>query len=67
MVQKCLDLGASSAHYVVSDMGNLTSAQKLIKETKNLLGKEYACIFLLSQKGSGSSKSEMVQGRSQQG
>ncbi|XP_063000113.1 hydroxysteroid 11-beta-dehydrogenase 1-like protein A [Elgaria multicarinata webbii] len=38
VVQKCLDLGASSASYVVSDMKNLTSAQKVIEETKAALG-----------------------------
>ncbi|KAJ7309593.1 hypothetical protein JRQ81_007646 [Phrynocephalus forsythii] len=38
VVQKCLDLGASSAHYLVSDMSNLTSARNLIEETKSLLG-----------------------------
>ncbi|XP_020654733.3 hydroxysteroid 11-beta-dehydrogenase 1-like protein B [Pogona vitticeps] len=38
VVQKCLDLGASSAQYVVADMSNLTSAQELVEETKTLLG-----------------------------
>ncbi|XP_054852793.1 hydroxysteroid 11-beta-dehydrogenase 1-like protein A [Eublepharis macularius] len=38
VVQKCLELGASSASYIVSDMSNLTSAQKVIEETKSKLG-----------------------------
>ncbi|XP_077164901.1 hydroxysteroid 11-beta-dehydrogenase 1-like protein A [Paroedura picta] len=38
VVQKCLELGASSAGYVGADMSNLTSAQKVIEETKNKLG-----------------------------
>ncbi|XP_061458803.1 hydroxysteroid 11-beta-dehydrogenase 1-like protein B [Rhineura floridana] len=38
VVQKCLDLGASSASYVVSDMSNLTSAQQVVEETKTVLG-----------------------------
>ncbi|XP_029427041.1 hydroxysteroid 11-beta-dehydrogenase 1-like protein A [Rhinatrema bivittatum] len=35
---KCLRLGASSAHYVVSDMSNLTSAQSVINATNKYLG-----------------------------
>ncbi|XP_026545146.1 hydroxysteroid 11-beta-dehydrogenase 1-like protein B [Notechis scutatus] len=38
VVKKCQDLGASSAHYVVADMGNLTDAQKVVEETKAKLG-----------------------------
>nr|XP_056715814.1 hydroxysteroid 11-beta-dehydrogenase 1-like protein A [Euleptes europaea] len=38
VVQKCLELGASSAQYVVADMSNFTSAQKVIEETKSKLG-----------------------------
>ncbi|KAM3825807.1 hydroxysteroid 11-beta-dehydrogenase 1-like protein A [Vipera latastei] len=38
VMQKCQELGASSAHYVVADMGNLTAAQKVIEETKAQLG-----------------------------
>ncbi|XP_061459087.1 hydroxysteroid 11-beta-dehydrogenase 1-like protein B [Rhineura floridana] len=38
VVQKCLDLGASSAWYVVADMSNLTSAQQVVEETKTVLG-----------------------------
>lgn len=38
VVQKCLELGASSAGYVVADMSDLTSAQKVIEETKSKLG-----------------------------
>ncbi|XP_030074381.1 hydroxysteroid 11-beta-dehydrogenase 1-like protein A [Microcaecilia unicolor] len=35
---KCLKLGASSAHYVVSDMSNLTSVQNVITATNKYLG-----------------------------
>uniref|UniRef100_A0A0B8RQH5 Hydroxysteroid 11-beta-dehydrogenase 1-like protein A-like n=1 Tax=Philothamnus irregularis TaxID=1899461 RepID=A0A0B8RQH5_9SAUR len=38
VVKKCQDLGASSAHYVVADMGNLTAAQEVVEETKAKLG-----------------------------
>ncbi|XP_042297396.1 hydroxysteroid 11-beta-dehydrogenase 1-like protein A isoform X2 [Sceloporus undulatus] len=38
VVQKCLDLGASSAQYVAADMSNLTAAQKVMEETKDALG-----------------------------
>ncbi|XP_060105344.1 hydroxysteroid 11-beta-dehydrogenase 1-like protein B [Heteronotia binoei] len=38
VAQKCLELGASSAGYVIADMSNLTSAQKVIEETKSKLG-----------------------------
>ncbi|XP_053558027.1 hydroxysteroid 11-beta-dehydrogenase 1-like protein A [Bombina bombina] len=38
VVKKCLELGASSAHYVVSDMGNLSSAQNVGEETLKELG-----------------------------
>uniref|UniRef100_A0A8C6YBE6 Uncharacterized protein n=1 Tax=Naja naja TaxID=35670 RepID=A0A8C6YBE6_NAJNA len=38
VVKKCQDLGASSAHYVVADMGNLTDAQKVVEETKAKMG-----------------------------
>ncbi|KAF7239913.1 hypothetical protein EYD10_13500 [Varanus komodoensis] len=38
VVQKCLELGASSAAYVVSDMKNLTSAQKVVGEAKATFG-----------------------------
>ncbi|MEE6504220.1 hypothetical protein FKM82_005102 [Ascaphus truei] len=41
VAEKCLELGAGSAHYVVSDMGNLTSAQNVAQETRNKLGKMY--------------------------
>uniref|UniRef100_A0A8C3FWC6 DHI1A protein n=1 Tax=Chrysemys picta bellii TaxID=8478 RepID=A0A8C3FWC6_CHRPI len=36
--KKCLELGASSARHVVSDMNNLTSAQNVIEEARNKLG-----------------------------
>ncbi|KAF7249184.1 hypothetical protein EYD10_04790 [Varanus komodoensis] len=42
VVQKCLELGASSAAYAVSDMKNLTSAQKVVGEAKAAFGKD-AC------------------------
>nr|XP_060641340.1 hydroxysteroid 11-beta-dehydrogenase 1-like protein B [Anolis sagrei ordinatus] len=38
VVQKCLDLGASSARFVVADMSNMTEAQRVIKETKDAMG-----------------------------
>ncbi|KAM4709949.1 hydroxysteroid 11-beta-dehydrogenase 1-like protein A [Discoglossus pictus] len=38
VTKKCLELGASSAQYVVSDMGNLTSAQSVAEETLKKLG-----------------------------
>ncbi|XP_070618547.1 hydroxysteroid 11-beta-dehydrogenase 1-like protein A [Erythrolamprus reginae] len=38
VAKKCRDLGASSAHYVVADMGNMTAAQKVIEETAAKLG-----------------------------
>ncbi|XP_024053801.1 hydroxysteroid 11-beta-dehydrogenase 1-like protein B [Terrapene carolina triunguis] len=38
VAQKCLELGASSARHVVSDMNNLTSAQNVIEEARNKLG-----------------------------
>uniref|UniRef100_A0A8D0HKL8 Uncharacterized protein n=1 Tax=Sphenodon punctatus TaxID=8508 RepID=A0A8D0HKL8_SPHPU len=38
VAQKCLELGASSARHIVSDMNNLTSAHNLIEETSNKLG-----------------------------
>uniref|UniRef100_A0A0K8S0F6 Hydroxysteroid 11-beta-dehydrogenase 1-like protein A-like protein n=1 Tax=Crotalus horridus TaxID=35024 RepID=A0A0K8S0F6_CROHD len=38
VVQKCQKLGASSAHYVVADMSNLTAAQMVVEETKAQLG-----------------------------
>ncbi|XP_063171696.1 hydroxysteroid 11-beta-dehydrogenase 1-like protein A [Candoia aspera] len=38
VMQKCQKLGASSAHYVVADMSNLTSAQKVVEETKTTMG-----------------------------
>ncbi|XP_015285070.1 PREDICTED: hydroxysteroid 11-beta-dehydrogenase 1-like protein B [Gekko japonicus] len=38
VVQKCLELGASSAGYVAADMSNFTSPQKVIEETKSKLG-----------------------------
>uniref|UniRef100_A0A8D0B7X2 Uncharacterized protein n=1 Tax=Salvator merianae TaxID=96440 RepID=A0A8D0B7X2_SALMN len=37
VVQKCRDLGAASASYVVADMSNLTSARRVVEETKNHL------------------------------
>ncbi|KAM4808082.1 hydroxysteroid 11-beta-dehydrogenase 1-like protein A [Rhinophrynus dorsalis] len=38
VAKNCLELGAGSAHYVVSDMGNLSSAQKVAQETIDKLG-----------------------------
>ncbi|XP_003226050.1 hydroxysteroid 11-beta-dehydrogenase 1-like protein B [Anolis carolinensis] len=38
VVQKCLDLGASSAQFVAADMSNMTEAQRVIKETKDAMG-----------------------------
>ncbi|KAJ6659050.1 hypothetical protein lerEdw1_019352 [Lerista edwardsae] len=38
VVRKCLGLGASSAHYVVADMHNLTAAQKLVEDARSQLG-----------------------------
>ncbi|XP_053135935.1 hydroxysteroid 11-beta-dehydrogenase 1-like protein A [Hemicordylus capensis] len=38
VVQKCLQLGASSAWYITADMHNLTSATRVIEETENKLG-----------------------------
>ncbi|KAM9331227.1 hydroxysteroid 11-beta-dehydrogenase 1-like protein A [Gastrophryne carolinensis] len=38
VAKKCLQLGASSANYVVSDMGNLTSAQNVAQEAITKLG-----------------------------
>ncbi|XP_007440169.1 hydroxysteroid 11-beta-dehydrogenase 1-like protein A [Python bivittatus] len=38
VMQKCQKLGASSVHYVVADMSNLTSAQKVVEETKAQMG-----------------------------
>ncbi|XP_018427537.1 PREDICTED: hydroxysteroid 11-beta-dehydrogenase 1-like protein A, partial [Nanorana parkeri] len=38
VAKKCLELGARSANYVVSDMGNLTSAQNVAQETIDKLG-----------------------------
>uniref|UniRef100_A0A452I3E3 Hydroxysteroid 11-beta dehydrogenase 1 like n=1 Tax=Gopherus agassizii TaxID=38772 RepID=A0A452I3E3_9SAUR len=37
VAQKCLELGASSARHVVSDMNNLTSAQNVIEDARNKL------------------------------
>uniref|UniRef100_A0A8C5P9M5 Sirtuin 4 n=1 Tax=Leptobrachium leishanense TaxID=445787 RepID=A0A8C5P9M5_9ANUR len=38
VAEKCRKLGALSAHYVVSDMANLTSAQHVIQVTNEKLG-----------------------------
>ncbi|OCT98224.1 hypothetical protein XELAEV_18010455mg [Xenopus laevis] len=38
VANECLKLGAASAHYVASDMGNLTSAQYVAQEAVNKLG-----------------------------
>ncbi|XP_073485415.1 hydroxysteroid 11-beta-dehydrogenase 1-like protein A [Aquarana catesbeiana] len=38
VAKRCLQLGASSAHYVVSDMGNLTSAQHVAQDAIDKLG-----------------------------
>uniref|UniRef100_A0A8C8SXC8 Uncharacterized protein n=1 Tax=Pelusios castaneus TaxID=367368 RepID=A0A8C8SXC8_9SAUR len=38
VAQKCLELGASSARHVVSDMNDLISAQNVIEEARNKLG-----------------------------
>ncbi|KAM3936911.1 hydroxysteroid 11-beta-dehydrogenase 1-like protein A [Leptodactylus fuscus] len=38
VANKCMELGAASAHYVVSDMGNLTSAQNVAQEAIEKLG-----------------------------
>ncbi|XP_044145313.1 hydroxysteroid 11-beta-dehydrogenase 1-like protein A [Bufo gargarizans] len=38
VAKKCLTLGAGSAHYMVSDMGNLTSAQNVAQEAITKLG-----------------------------
>ncbi|XP_068094814.1 hydroxysteroid 11-beta-dehydrogenase 1-like protein A isoform X2 [Hyperolius riggenbachi] len=38
VAKKCLQLGASSAQFVVSDMGNLTSAQNAAQEAISKLG-----------------------------
>ncbi|KAJ6659042.1 hypothetical protein lerEdw1_019344, partial [Lerista edwardsae] len=38
VVRKCVELGASSAQYVLADMSNLTAAQQVVEETKSKLG-----------------------------
>ncbi|XP_006019896.1 hydroxysteroid 11-beta-dehydrogenase 1-like protein B [Alligator sinensis] len=38
VAKKCLELGASSARYVVADMNNLSSAQEVIEEAGSKLG-----------------------------
>ncbi|XP_040276185.1 hydroxysteroid 11-beta-dehydrogenase 1-like protein A [Bufo bufo] len=38
VAKKCLTLGAGSAHYIVSDMGNLTLAQNVAQEAITKLG-----------------------------
>ncbi|XP_069820188.1 hydroxysteroid 11-beta-dehydrogenase 1-like protein A [Dendropsophus ebraccatus] len=53
VVNKCLQLGAGSAHYVVSDMGNLTSAKNVSEEAiKKLGGLDY---LVLNHIGGGAS------------
>ncbi|XP_066465892.1 hydroxysteroid 11-beta-dehydrogenase 1-like protein A [Tiliqua scincoides] len=38
VVQKCVELGAGSAQYVLADMSNLTLAQQVVEETQRKLG-----------------------------
>ncbi|XP_075048556.1 hydroxysteroid 11-beta-dehydrogenase 1-like protein A isoform X2 [Mixophyes fleayi] len=53
VAKKCLELGASSASYVVSDMGNLTSAQNVAQETiKKLGGMDYLVLNHVGGSGS---------------
>lgn len=61
VAEKCLQLGAGSAHYVVSDMGNLTSAQNVAQEAiKKLGGLDYLVLNHVGGSGSfGSFKGDM--------
>ncbi|XP_075687328.1 hydroxysteroid 11-beta-dehydrogenase 1-like protein A [Rhinoderma darwinii] len=53
VAKKCLQLGAGSASYVVSDMGNLTSAQNVAQEAiKKLGGLDYLVLNHIGGSGS---------------
>ncbi|KAG9487329.1 hypothetical protein GDO78_007278 [Eleutherodactylus coqui] len=53
VAKKCLQLGAGSAHYVVSDMENLTSAQNVAEEAiKKLGGLDYLVLNHVGGSGS---------------
>ncbi|XP_073529543.1 hydroxysteroid 11-beta-dehydrogenase 1-like protein A [Phyllobates terribilis] len=61
VAKKCLELGAGSAHYVVANMGNLTSAQNVAQEAiKQLGGLDYLVLNHVGGNGTfGSFKGDM--------
>ncbi|XP_056386052.1 hydroxysteroid 11-beta-dehydrogenase 1-like protein A isoform X2 [Hyla sarda] len=61
VAKNCLQLGAGSAHYMVSDMGNLTSAQNVAQEAiKKLGGLDYLVLNHVGGSGSfGTFKGDM--------